>query len=534
MPVLEHRTQTKAARVINGKEVMPAFKYPWIVKISAPRLCSGSLISEKFVLTSAYCLTKSEMKFLYPTFRNSRKTCIVISAPGTHLQPGISMSFRNVRVYPIPPRNGNQKLREGHMQVVSLKECKPLPKCFRSNSSAFICTRANSKQSPCKGDSGATAFWDVGGGRAYIGLGVTSFPEEEQCEPSNPVTYINIFSYMDWIKKYVKNLPKPYEDYGSLDEITNTNGQRKQVVPRLLALASTFIAHARALRQLGVVIHAGTKNAICACVSSSAIASVEFLLSLPFSHSPVKRTCLILREQEPDGTFALPDARFSQIQIDFIGPFPPSNGQSYCLTIVDRFTRWREVIPTADMTAKTICRALLSVWISRFGWPAIITTDQGTNFESNLFRELRNLLGTNRIRCCDYHSKANGLVERLHRHLKRVIKAHENSQWSEIIPIVLLGMRSAVKKDINDTCAELVYGTDLRLPSDLFSTDKFTTTCNQTYVRFLREKMRSLQPIPTSAHTKSSMFVTIDLKNRFKTRCGRHVRFPKDLEQYIT
>ncbi|GFT47238.1 hypothetical protein NPIL_606331 [Nephila pilipes] len=215
----------------------------------------------------------------------------------------------------------------------------------------------------------------------------------------------------------------------------------------------------------------------------------------------------------PIGTFVLPDARFPQIHIDFIGPFPPSNDQSYCLTIVHRFTKWMEVIPTADMTAETICRALLSVWISRFGCPAIITTDQGTNFESNLFRELNNILGTNRIRCCAYHPKANGLIERLHRHLKSAIKAHENSKWSEIIPIVLLGMRSAVKKDIKATCAELVNGTTLRLPSDLFSKDKFTTTCNQTYVSFLREKMRSLQPIPTSAHTKSSMFVPTDLKS---------------------
>ncbi|GFW01260.1 transposon Tf2-8 polyprotein [Trichonephila clavipes] len=139
---------------------------------------------------------------------------------------------------------------------------------------------------------------------------------------------------------------------------------------------------------------------------------------------PCQRSKIHRHSKAPIGTFALPDARFSQIQGDFIGPFPPSNDQSYCLTVVERFTRWMEVIPTADRTSETVYRALLSVWISRFGCPAIITTDQGTNFKSSLFRELSNLLGTNRIRCCSYHPKANGLVERLHRHLKSAIKAH--------------------------------------------------------------------------------------------------------------
>ncbi|GBN54786.1 Transposon Tf2-9 polyprotein [Araneus ventricosus] len=160
------------------------------------------------------------------------------------------------------------------------------------------------------------------------------------------------------------------------------------------------------------------------------------------SCQPCQRSKIHRHTKAPAGTFALPDARFSHIHIDFIGPFPPSNGHTYCLTIVDRFTRWMEVIPTADMTAETICRALLSGWISRFGCPVIITTDQGRNFESSLFKELSDLMGTNRIHCCAYHPKANGLVERMHRHLKSAIKAHENSKWSDIIPIVLLGMRS--------------------------------------------------------------------------------------------
>ena len=42
----------------------------------------------------------------------------------------------------------------------------------------------------------------------------------------------------------------------------------------------------------------------------------------------------------PLATFATPDAHFSAVHLDLVGPLPPSKGYSYLLTVIDRFTRW--------------------------------------------------------------------------------------------------------------------------------------------------------------------------------------------------
>jgi len=64
-----------------------------------------------------------------------------------------------------------------------------------------------------------------------------------------------------------------------------------------------------------------------------------------------------------------------------------------------------------------VSRALLSAWIARFGCPQTITTDQGSQFESQFFHSLAKMYGIHLSRTTPHHPAANGLVERLHRTL---------------------------------------------------------------------------------------------------------------------
>ena len=172
----------------------------------------------------------------------------------------------------------------------------------------------------------------------------------------------------------------------------------------------------------------------------------------------------------PLQSFPAPAARFNGIHVDIVGPLPPSQGYTYLFTCVDRYTHWPEAIPMMDATAESCAQALLFGWVSCFGVPLTITSDQGRQFESGLWCELMHLLGTMRHSTIAYHSQSNGLVERFHQQFKDGLKARlAGSHWVNELPVVLLGIRASVKVDLSCTPAELVYGTTLWLPGDFFS-----------------------------------------------------------------
>lgn len=115
-----------------------------------------------------------------------------------------------------------------------------------------------------------------------------------------------------------------------------------------------------------------------------------------------------------------------------------------------------------SIEADTVARLFVTHWIARYGAPLRVTSDQGRQFESRLFKQLEEITGFTRIRTTAYHHQANGLVERFHRHLKAAIMCHHDEPWTDALPIILLGIRTAWKEDIKATAAEIMYGETIR------------------------------------------------------------------------
>ena len=147
----------------------------------------------------------------------------------------------------------------------------------------------------------------------------------------------------------------------------------------------------------------------------------------------------------PRATFPPVQHRFQHIHVDIVGPLPSSLGSTHHLTVFDRFMDWPET-----------SRVLLHGWITHFGTPSVITSDRGSQFVSELWRHFSTFLGVELHQTTAYHPQANGLVERFHRDLKASLRTRlktTGDNWTDQLPWVLLGLRTAFKEDLQTSSA---------------------------------------------------------------------------------
>ena len=98
------------------------------------------------------------------------------------------------------------------------------------------------------------------------------------------------------------------------------------------------------------------------------------------------------------------------------------------------------------------------------------------------------------------------MVQRFHQQLKTSIKASpDSSKWPEILPLILLNIRSTVKQDQQCIPVQLVFGTTLYLPGHFFTPSSDATQLDpKLYADRLSSYMQQLRPIPPRLQSPSS------------------------------
>ena len=128
------------------------------------------------------------------------------------------------------------------------------------------------------------------------------------------------------------------------------------------------------------------------------------------------------------------EAPLDHLAIDFVGLLPESRKENYhILIITDHFTKWVEIFALPDQKAKTCPEVILNEVIAQLGCPLNIHSNQGRNFESQVFSVLCLMLEIRKTRMTPGNPHCNGQVECFNKTLIQMIKGFlkgEQDQWN--------------------------------------------------------------------------------------------------------
>ena len=91
------------------------------------------------------------------------------------------------------------------------------------------------------------------------------------------------------------------------------------------------------------------------------------------------------------------------------------------LVIQDYFTKWVEAFPLPNEQAVTVAEVLASEWVCRYEAPQTLHSDQGRNFESEVFQKMCTLFGIDKTYTTHFHPQSDGQVERFNATLQKIL-----------------------------------------------------------------------------------------------------------------
>ena len=177
------------------------------------------------------------------------------------------------------------------------------------------------------------------------------------------------------------------------------------------------------------------------------------------------------RDKAPHQQLPVPLRPWDFVSIDICGPFSPSQkGNKYILVVTDQATKWTEAFPMQRQDAESVCKILMDEIICRFGAMRQLHSDQGRQFESEVFRMLCARFGINKSRTSPHHPQGNPQAERFMRTLGNMLRSYvseNHAEWDERLPEVMAAYRTSVHDTTGQTPHMMLLGYEATTPTEL-------------------------------------------------------------------
>ncbi|XP_006598525.1 uncharacterized protein [Glycine max] len=157
--------------------------------------------------------------------------------------------------------------------------------------------------------------------------------------------------------------------------------------------------------------------------------------------------------------------------IDVIGDIEPksSNEHQFILVAINYFTKWVEAASYASVTRSGVVRFIKKEIICRYGFPRKIITDNATNLNNKVMKEMCEDFKIQHHNSTPYRPKMNGAVEAANKNIKKIVQKMIVSykDWHEMLPFTLHGYRTSVHTSIGATPFSLVNRMEVVLPFEV-------------------------------------------------------------------
>lgn len=177
--------------------------------------------------------------------------------------------------------------------------------------------------------------------------------------------------------------------------------------------------------------------------------------------------------QKPSGTMHHFEGR-EPLELVAIDAWNTSKGSrknnTYVLTAVDHFTKYIYTKALSELTGAT-CAVFVSEFVSCFGVPKTILTDNAATFTSIIFKDTLAAYRITQRFATPGHSQSNSVVERAIQTLQdrlasATLDPDNQSDWDDLLPAITYSINTSLHSTTNFTPYELMFGREAPLRSD--------------------------------------------------------------------